>query len=88
MPAEDEMPSTLERSPEQAQQLWATVHDHAVEQYGEGERAHRTAFAALRARPGPGRRLRPGLGHLPLLDLRPDGADRARGRGRRLLQGQ
>jgi len=48
MPAKDEMPSTLERSPKEAQDLWATVHDNAVEQYGEGERAHRTAFAALK----------------------------------------
>ena len=48
MPAKDEIPSTLERSPKEAQDLWATVHDNAVEQYGEGERAHRTAFAALK----------------------------------------
>lgn len=48
MPAEEEMPSTLKRSPKDAQELWATVHDNAVEQYGEGERAHRTAFAALK----------------------------------------
>ena len=48
MPAQDKMPSTLERSPQEAQDLWATVHDNAVEQYGEGERAHRTAFAALK----------------------------------------
>ncbi|HEX6056241.1 MAG TPA: ChaB family protein [Intrasporangium sp.] len=48
MPAKDEMPSTLERSPKEAQELWATVHDNAVEQYGEGERAHRTVFSALK----------------------------------------
>jgi cation transport regulator ChaB len=48
MPAKKEMPSTLERSPKEAQDLWATVHDNAVEEYGEGERAHRTAFAALK----------------------------------------
>jgi hypothetical protein len=48
MPAKEEMPSTLERSPKEAQDLWATVHDNAVEEYGEGERAHRTAFAALK----------------------------------------
>ena len=48
MPARQEMPSTLERSSKEAQDLWATVHDNAVEQYGEGERAHRTAFAALK----------------------------------------
>jgi len=48
MPTREEMPSTIKRSPKDAQDLWATVHDNAVEQYGEGERAHRTAFAALK----------------------------------------
>ena len=48
MPVRDEMPSTLQRSPKDAQDLWVTVHDTAVEEYGEGERAHRTAFAALK----------------------------------------
>lgn len=40
-------PSTVERSPAKAQRTYRKVHDKAVEQYGEGERAHRTAFAAL-----------------------------------------
>ena len=48
MPAKDDMPSTLERSPKKAQRTWAKTHDSAVEQYGEGERAHRTAFAAVK----------------------------------------
>lgn len=48
MPAKDEMPSTLQRSPKKAQRTWAKTHDSAVEQYGEGERAHRTAFSALK----------------------------------------
>lgn len=48
MPAREEMPSTLRRSPKKAQETWAKAHDAAVEQYGEGERAHRTAFAALK----------------------------------------
>ena len=48
MPGEDELPSTLERSPEKAQRTWVAAHDSAVESYGEGERAHRTAFAALK----------------------------------------
>ena len=48
MPAKDEMPSTLERSPKKAQRTWAKTHDSAVDQYGEGERAHRTAFAAVK----------------------------------------
>jgi cation transport regulator ChaB len=42
------MPSTLRRSPKKAQDTYAETHDSAVEQYGEGERAHRTAFAALK----------------------------------------
>lgn len=48
MPAEDELPSTLRRSPKKAQRTWSKAHDAAVEEYGEGERAHRTAFAALK----------------------------------------
>ncbi|HEY8546031.1 MAG TPA: ChaB family protein [Acidimicrobiales bacterium] len=48
MPASKEMPSTLRRSPKKAQETWAKAHDSAVETYGEGERAHRTAFAALK----------------------------------------
>ena len=48
MPASQELPSTLERSEKHAQALWSKAHDSAVEEYGEGERAHRTAFAALK----------------------------------------
>lgn len=48
MPAEEEMPSTIARSDTHAQALWSKTHDSAVESYGEGERAHRTAFAALK----------------------------------------
>jgi hypothetical protein len=48
VPAKDEMPSTLKRSPKKAQETWGATHDAAVEQYGEGERAHRTAFASLK----------------------------------------
>ena len=48
MPGKDELPSTLERSPEKAQRTWVKAHDAAVEEYGEGERAHRTAFAAVK----------------------------------------
>src|SRR5436309_12252373 len=43
-----ELPDTLRRSPAKAQRTFAKAHDQAVEQYGEGERAHRTAFAALK----------------------------------------
>src|SRR5207248_5030590 len=43
-----ELPDTLKRSPAKAQRTFAKAHDQAVEQYGEGERAHRTAYAALK----------------------------------------
>ena len=43
-----DLPSTLERSSKKAQESWLATHDAAVEQYGEGERAHRTAFASLK----------------------------------------
>jgi cation transport regulator ChaB len=48
MPARKELPSTLKRSPKKAQDTWSETHDSAVEEYGEGERAHRTAFASLK----------------------------------------
>jgi len=48
MPAKEELPATLQRSPKKAQEIWSETHDSAVETYGEGERAHRTAFASLK----------------------------------------
>jgi len=48
MPAKKEMPSTIQRSPKKAQRTWAEAHDSAVDEYGEGERAHRTAYSALK----------------------------------------
>ncbi|HEX2045754.1 MAG TPA: ChaB family protein, partial [Gaiellaceae bacterium] len=48
MPAREEMPDTIRRSSQKAQRTWAKAHDAAVAQYGEGERAHRTAFSALK----------------------------------------
>ncbi|HXV93899.1 MAG TPA: ChaB family protein [Pseudonocardia sp.] len=48
MPAREELPSTLQRSDEKAQRTWSKAHDSAVETYGEGERARRTAFSALK----------------------------------------
>ena len=44
----DEIPGTLKRSPKKAQRTFTKTHDRAVEQYGEGERAHRAAFAAVK----------------------------------------
>ncbi|WP_327010608.1 ChaB family protein [Dactylosporangium sp. NBC_01737] len=48
MPARNDMPSTIARSPKKAQDTYVETHDAAVAQYGEGERARRTAFAALK----------------------------------------
>jgi hypothetical protein len=48
VPAREELPSTLLRSPKKAQETWIKAHDSAVETYGEGRRAHQTAFAALK----------------------------------------
>ena len=43
-----DLPGTLQRSPEKAQRTWAKTHDSAAETYGDGERAHRTAYSALK----------------------------------------
>ena len=48
MVAEDDLPSTIKRSPKKAQRTYSATRDSAVEQYGEGERAHRVAFSALK----------------------------------------
>ncbi|MBO0870408.1 MAG: ChaB family protein [Micromonosporaceae bacterium] len=48
MPGREVLPSTLKRSVPKAQDTWVKAHDSAVETYGEGQRAHRTAFAALK----------------------------------------
>ncbi len=48
MPGREDMPSTIRRSSEEAQDTWVKAHDSAVDQYGEGERAHRTAYSALK----------------------------------------
>ena len=43
-----ELPETLKKSPAKAQRTFAKTHDAAADQYGEGERAHRTAYASLK----------------------------------------
>jgi len=48
MPAGEELPSTLRRSPKKAQDTWIKAHDSAVQEFGEGERSHRTAYGALK----------------------------------------
>ena len=47
-PKQSELPSTLRKSPPKAQRTFTKAHDAAAEQYGEGARAHRTAYAALK----------------------------------------
>lgn len=47
MPARSDLPSTLKRSPKKAQETCIKTHYNAVKKYGEGEHAHRVAFAAL-----------------------------------------
>jgi cation transport regulator ChaB len=44
----EELPSTLRRSPKKAQRTFAKAHDSAAEEYGEGQRAHQTAYGALK----------------------------------------
>ncbi len=43
-----ELPSTLQRSGPKAQQTFAKTYDSAMDQYDDEQRAHRTAFAALK----------------------------------------
>ena len=43
-----ELPSTLARSPKKAQRTFAKAHDAAMDEYGDEERAHRVAYAALK----------------------------------------
>ena len=47
-PRKSELPSTLQRSDAKAQRTFAKAHDSAAEEYGEGERAHRVAYSALK----------------------------------------
>lgn len=44
----NELPSTLQRSDRKAQDTFAKTYDSAVEEYGDGERAARTAYASLK----------------------------------------
>ncbi len=44
-----ELPSTLQRSGDKAQETFAKTHDAAIEQYdGDEQRAHQVAFASLK----------------------------------------
>lgn len=48
MPKKDELPSTLRRSDAKAQRTFLKAHNSAVQEYGEGKRAHRVAYSALK----------------------------------------
>lgn len=43
-----ELPSTLKKSSAKAQRTFAKAHGSAAKQYGEGQRAHRVAYDALK----------------------------------------
>ena len=43
-----ELPSTLQKSDAKAQRTFAKAHDAAAKEYGDGERAHRVAYSALK----------------------------------------
>ncbi len=47
-PKQSELPSTIRRSGAKAQHTFAKTYDAAADQYGDEERAARTAFAALK----------------------------------------
>jgi cation transport regulator ChaB len=48
-PKQDELPSTLRRSPQKAQRTFAKTYDSATETYdGDESRAARTAYAAVK----------------------------------------
>ncbi|CAN7589164.1 ChaB family protein [Mycolicibacterium frederiksbergense] len=47
-PKKNELPSTLQKSGKKAQRTFAKAHDAAAEEYGDGERAHRVAYSALK----------------------------------------
>jgi cation transport regulator ChaB len=48
MPGKEKLPSTLKRSPAKAQRTYEKTLENAEREYGEGERAHRTAYGALK----------------------------------------
>lgn len=48
VPIKEELPSTVRRSPKKARKTFAKAHDAAAKEYGEGRRAHQTAYATLK----------------------------------------
>ena len=47
-PKQDELPSTLQRSPKKAQRTFAKAHDSAAQEYGSEKRANQVAWAAVK----------------------------------------
>ncbi len=43
-----DLPSTIKRSDKHAQDIWLKTHNSAIKTYGEGQSAHRVAYAALK----------------------------------------
>lgn len=44
----EELPGTIKRSPDKAQRTYAKTLEHAHDEYDSEERAHRTAYGALK----------------------------------------
>jgi len=44
----EELPSTLKRSPDKVQRTYEKTLDHAHEEYGDEQRAHRTAWGSVK----------------------------------------
>ena len=47
-PKQNELPSTLQRSPKKAQRTFTKAYDAAAEQYGSAKRASQVAWAAVK----------------------------------------
>jgi cation transport regulator ChaB len=45
---QSELPSTLQKSPKKAQRTFTKTYDSAIKEYGDEQRAHQVAFAALK----------------------------------------
>jgi cation transport regulator ChaB len=48
--SKEDLPGTLQRSPAEAQRLYEAVLDSAHKEYDDEQRAHQTAYAALKHR--------------------------------------
>ncbi len=47
-PKQDELPSTLQRSPKKAQRTFTKAYDAAADQYGSAKRANQVAWSAVK----------------------------------------